>query len=99
MSEEQGFSIETVRFGLKNNLAFFAFSEYSSRKKNNALTHFGNDSMNLNPLILTNIQSSIYFKGKFLSLDHLSSKSSTNFDFIFFFFSYPSLPHLRYVSS
>jgi len=32
------------------------------KKKNNTLPHYGNDSMNLNPSILTNIQSSIYFK-------------------------------------
>ena len=33
--------------------------------KNNALPLWGNEkTMNLNPLILTNIQSSHYFKGK-----------------------------------
>ncbi|CRK92976.1 CLUMA_CG006561, isoform A [Clunio marinus] len=33
-----------------------------NRKRNNVLPLYGNDSMNLNPLILTNIQSSVYFK-------------------------------------
>lgn len=37
----------------------------AGKKKNNILPHFGNDSMNLNPLILTNIQSSVYFKGEY----------------------------------
>jgi hypothetical protein len=35
-------------------------------KKNNILPLWGNErSMNLNPLILTNIQSSHYFKGRY----------------------------------
>jgi len=34
----------------------------AGKKKNNILPHYGNDSMNLNPLILTNIQGSVYFK-------------------------------------
>lgn len=37
--------------------------EHGGKKKNNILPIYGNhDSMNLNPLILTNIQSSVYFK-------------------------------------
>jgi pre-mRNA-splicing factor 38B len=36
--------------------------EHTTKKKNNVLPIYGNDCMNLNPLILTNIQSSNYFK-------------------------------------
>jgi pre-mRNA-splicing factor 38B len=43
-------------------------AEYSSKpnsKQSNMLPLWGNErTMNLNPLILTNIQSSHYFKGK-----------------------------------
>jgi hypothetical protein len=68
MGDEQGF-FRRKRFGNIEEVTFdaFCFSEHSgiSRKKNNVLPHYGNDSMNLNPLILTNIQSSVYFKGEF----------------------------------
>lgn len=36
--------------------------EHTTKKRNNVLPIYGNDCMNLNPLILTNIQSSNYFK-------------------------------------
>ncbi|CAG2059142.1 unnamed protein product [Timema podura] len=44
-------------------------------KKNNSLPLWGNErTMNLNPLILTNIQSSHYFKGNLQTLTTLRSK-------------------------
>lgn len=43
------------------------FTEHSGNKKrNNVLPSYGNESMNLNSLILTNIQNSVYFKGQYL---------------------------------
>lgn len=64
MGDEQGLSIflRNERKEFTNILS----TEHSSgsKRRNNTLPSYGNESMNLNPLILTNIQSSVYFKGK-----------------------------------
>lgn len=61
-----------------------------SKKKNNVLPLYGNDSMNLNPLILTNIQGSVYFKGKFFEVLTSRTGPITN---PFFPFSFRCLFH------
>lgn len=68
MGDEQGFDGRKRLNDEKLRIMFaFLSTEHSGggKKKNNVLPHYGNDSMNLNPLILTNIQSSVYFKGEF----------------------------------
>lgn len=68
MADDQGFSRLNVCHPYNaENYSRISTEHSGSKKKNNVLAMYGNEStMNLNPLILTNIQSSVYFKGKFL---------------------------------